>query len=145
MGGFKAREKVSGLEYDFSGITVAADGDQELLDEAKGVIPEPSTYGVRRMNGRLNDLLGLDADASMEQRLNALASKSEAEMHDIDTEQLDIIAEITSGCPSAQELAALPFRHRQAFYGWLIGELANPSAGTTSTRRSVVPLKSATS
>lgn len=145
MAGFKARERVSGLEYDLSGITVADDDAQALLDSAKGVIPEPSTYAVRRMNGRLNDLLGLEADATMEQRLEALASKTEDEMHEIDDEQLDIIAEIANGSPSREELEALPFRHRQAFYGWLIGEMANPTAGTTSTRRLVVPLKSATS
>lgn len=145
MGGFKAREKVSGLEYDFTGITVADKSDQDLLDEAVGVIPEPSTYGVRRMNGRLNDMLGLAPDATLQERMEALSSKTEAEMHEVDDEQLDIIAEITDGSPSREELAALPFRHRVAFYGWILGELNNPSAGTTSTRRSVVPLKSATS
>jgi hypothetical protein len=145
MAGFKAREKVSGLEYDFTGITVADEDDQALLDQAVGVIAEPSTYAVRRMNGRQNDLLNLPADATLQQRLDALASKTEEEMHEMDAEQLDIISEITDGAPSRAELEALPFRHRQAFYGWLIGELANPSAGTTSSRRSVVPLKSATS
>ena len=145
MAGFKAAEKVSGLDYDFSGIVVADADAQDLLDHAHGVIPEPSTQATRRLTARQNDLLGLPPDATPQDRLDALAAKSEEEMLEIDDQQLDIIAELTAGQPSREEIAALPFRHRQAFYGWLLGELNNPSVGTTSTRRSVVPLKSATS
>ncbi len=145
MAGFKAREVVSGLDYDFGGITANDDDTQKVLDSARGVIPEPSTLQVRRMNSRQKDLLELPADATVQDTLDALATKTEEELLEIDEQQLDIIADITSGSPSREELAALPWRHRQAFYGWLLGELNNPTAGTTSTRRSVVPLKSATS
>lgn len=145
MGGFKAREVVSALEYDFAGIKANTPEDQELLDAARGVTPEPSTMQVRRMNTRQKALLGLPADATVKDTLDALATKSEEELLEIDEEQLDIVADITSGEPSRDELAALPWRHRQGYYGWLLGELNNPSVGTASTRRSVVPLKSATS
>jgi len=133
MAGFKATAAVSGLSYDFSGVEVADDDDAELLDKAKGTTPEPSYAQVRHMQA-----------ATAPAEINrAMARMDEDELLERDGAIAEIIAGVTSGKPSLEEITALPFRVREAYVGWICGELNNPTAGTGSTRRSLVPVKNA--
>ncbi len=144
MAGFKASERVSGLSYDFRGVEVDDPDNQALLDGAKGTTPEPSSRQVRTMQARQREILGLGPDTTPEEANKALASKTEDEWFELDDEVLDMIADVTSGRPSRDELAALPFRAREAYYGWILGELNNPSVGASgSTRRALAPVKNA--
>lgn len=144
MSGFKASERISSLSYDFRGITVADDDAQELLDGARGVTPEPSPRQVRHMQARQREVLGLSPDTTPEEANKVMAGKDEAEWNDIDDDVLDMIAELTNGSPSREELAVLPFRVQQSYYGWLLGELNSPSIGTSgSTRPSLAPVRTA--
>lgn len=144
MSGFKASERVSGLSYDFRGVEVDDINDQTLLDDARGTTPEPSSRQVRTMQACQREILGLGPDTTPEDMNKALAGKSEAEWFELDDEVLDMIADVTSGRPSRDELAALPFRAREAYYGWILGELNNPSAGASgTTRRALAPVKNA--
>lgn len=143
MAGFKATQAVSGLSYDFTGLEVQDDETAELLDGAKGTTPEPSYQQVRHMQTRLKELLGLDGDADVAEINRAMARLSEAELLERDDDIADIIAGVTSGRPSIEEIAALPFRVREAYVGWICGELNNPTVGTGSTRRSLAPVRNA--
>lgn len=143
MAGFKATAAVSGLSYDFSGVEVADDDDAELLDKAKGTTPEPSYAQVRHMQAELKELLGLAAATDPAEINRAMARMDEDELLERDTAIAEIIAGVTSGKPSLEEITALPFRVREAYVGWICGELNNPTVGTGSTRRSLAPVKNA--
>lgn len=144
MGGFKAVERVSALTYDFRGITVADPDAQDILDQAHGSTPEPSSHAVRRMQARQREALGMAPDTSQEEVNRALASKTEDEWRELDDEFTDMISEVCAGRPSRAELVALPYRVRESFYGWILGELNNPTDGTSAgTRRSLAPVKNA--
>lgn len=144
MTGFVASERISALKYDFRSIEAADDDAQELLDQAKGVTPEPSTRQVRHMQARQREILGLSQDTSVEEANRVLAGLDEDAWNEVDDDVLDMVAEVTNGRPSREEIAALPFRYQQGYYGWLLGELNSPSIGTSnSTRRSLAPVKNA--
>lgn len=46
----------------------------------------------------------------------------------ITPERIAAMAELCQGHPSAEEIKALPFRHQEAFMGWLMGVFSNPSS-----------------
>lgn len=143
MAGFKATEAVSALTYDFRGIAVADDEAAELLEKAHGTTPEPSVEQFRRFQAAQREMLGVPPGTPQEEVNATLSTMSVDELREMDEEFLDMIAEVTSGAPSREELAALPFRTRQRYYGFLIGELDSPTTGTaTPSRRSLVPVKS---
>jgi hypothetical protein len=135
MAGFKATEAVSALTYDFRGFAVADEDAAELLKEAHGTTPEPSVEQFRRLQAAQRELLGLQPGASQEEVNASLAGMSVDEMREMDEEMLDIVADVTSGAPSRDELAALPFRIRQRYYGFLFGELDSPTTGTAPPAR----------
>jgi hypothetical protein len=144
VAGFKASAAISTLSYDFTGIEVADDEAQALLDQAKGTTPEPSGRQVRHFQARQRELLGLTPDASPEDVTKRMAEMTEDDFLGIDDDAVDMVSEVTSGRPSREELAALPFRVREAYYGWIIGELNSPTTGSgTSSRRSLAPVKNA--
>jgi hypothetical protein len=143
MAGFKATAAVSGLSYDFTGLEVLDDDAADLLDKAKGTTPEPSYQQVRHMQAAIKTLLGLDPDVDPAEINKEMARMSEDDLLERDEEFTDIIAGVTSGRPSRDEIAALPFRVREAYIGWVCGELNNPTAGTGSTRRSLAPVRNA--
>jgi hypothetical protein len=143
MAGFKATAAVSGLSYDFTGLEVLDDDAADLLDKAKGTTPEPSYQQVRHMQAAIKTLLGLDPDVDPAEINKEMARMSEEDLLERDEEFTDIIAGVTSGRPSRDEIAALPFRVREAYIGWVCGELNNPTAGTGSTRRSLAPVRNA--
>lgn len=143
MAGFKATQAVSGLSYDFTGLEVQDDDAADLLDKCKGTTPEPSYQQVRHMQSRFKALLGLDGDVDPVEINKAMARMSEDELLERDDEIAEIISGVTSGRPSIDEISALPFRVREAYVGWICGELNNPTAGTGSSRRSLAPVKNA--
>lgn len=139
MSGFKASQAVSKMSYDFTGIEVADEDTAALLAKAKGVTPEPSPAQVRHFHATQRELLNLSPDTTQEEVVRAMAAKTEDQLLDMDEDIMDMMAEVTSGKPSRDLLAALPFRVREAYYGYLMGELANflATSGTTRNLRAV--------
>ena len=141
MAGFKASEAISTLNYDFTGFTVADERDAELLAKAKGTTPEPSGRQIRHFYAQQQKLFGLEPGATPQEIQDVVSKMTEDELHEMDEEIMDLMSAVTSGSPSREVLEALPFRIREMYYGWLLGELANPTIGTNGTsRRSLVPI-----
>jgi hypothetical protein len=143
MAGFKATTAVSGLTYDFTGLEVLDDDAADLLDKARGTTPEPSYPQVRHMQAQLKALLGLGDEVDPIEINKAMARMSEEDLLERDSDIAEIISGVTSGRPSLDEITALPFRVREAYVGWICGELNNPTAGTGSSRRSLAPVRNA--
>lgn len=132
--GFVAKQAVSALDYDFSGLGIAD------LDGVKGCSPEPSTDQVRAMQSRIRDLYDIaDLDPAA---INAyMAAMSEDELRDNAAQVAEIYADLCSQQPSTDQILALPHRVFAAYIGYLSGELNNPTAGSSVTRRSLAPVK----
>lgn len=137
MAGFKATAVISKMSYDFSGIAVDDEEVGAMLDKAKGVTPEPSGAQVRHFQQRQKEILGLAPDTPIADLNLAMQAKTEDELLEMDEDIMDIVAEVTSGKPSRDVLAALPFRVREAYYGHIVGELSNFLAGNATIRRSL--------
>lgn len=134
MAGFKATQVISKMSYDFTGIPLADEDVAKVLDGARGVTPEPSGAQVRQFQISMREVLGLPPNTPQAEIILAINAKSKDELLDLDEDFMDIVAEVTSGSPSREILAALPFRIREAYYGYIYGELSNFLAGSATTR-----------
>lgn len=135
MAGFKATTVVSKMSYDFTGIPLADQDVAKVLDAAKGVTPEPSGEQVRQFQIAMRSVLGLPQETPQAEILATINAKSKDELLDLDEDFMDIVSEVTSGMPSREILAALPFRIREAYYGYIYGEMTNFLAGSATTPR----------
>jgi hypothetical protein len=140
--GFKAKEAVEALDFDFEGIGTGA----------KGTIAEPSTGLV---NGYMKNMKDLMREANnMRRRAEGLSEESDeeisdedlekrmAEMDELEAEAIDFQQRSTEhlavlcgaqydeesqtfsgGSPTLEDLQSLPYRHLQAFTQWLTGEI----------------------
>jgi hypothetical protein len=130
--GFDASSAVVALDYDFS----------EYVEDAKGTIPEPTSDGFQRYFARLQEavtglgLADLGDDPGPEQIGRALAALGDDAFAKISETMLDATAELCQGSPTRDQIEALPYRIRQAFFGWLQGQLADPTQFNAATRRS---------
>jgi len=136
--GFKAATAVDPFDYDL----------KPYADTA-GVIPEPSDAQVREFYAglgniledvlgeeRLRDILGDDYQR-FEQRDPEAMMKVQAATNNVDDMEkaqermLDLHAAVCSHRPDRDQLAALPYRVKQAFYGqlqrWLSPEASRPA------------------
>jgi hypothetical protein len=141
-GGFKASEAVEALDFDFSGISLADENAAQILENAKGTVPEPTQRQLTHFFHRLTELAAsadvpdIPDDPSPQQVLAVLGSMSDEQLEQQNEQVIQIFAELCSGSPSAEQLAALPHRVRQAFIGWLSEKLANPPKLHPATRPS---------
>ena len=120
--GFDAGSAVEALEYDFT--TCAIDGKPCL---GQGTIPEMTDKQLRdfgKATLRVMKKLGGDANATSPKTLFASLAPENLEVALDDMTAM--VATFCQGHPSEDELKALPFRVRQAFFGWLFGELFSP-------------------
>jgi len=129
MPSFNAADAAEPLEYDFAPYA-----------DARGTVPEPSDDQVAEFYGNLSRnlerALGAErvADVDMTDPLEvgalfqSLTSEDHRAMYD---SLLDLHAGVCSGEPSREQIAALPFRLRRAFYGmvqgWLRPESSRPA------------------
>lgn len=134
--GFVAKQAVAKLEYDFTGLGIAG------LDDVKGCSPEPTAEQVLHMQFELRELFHLDNSdpGAINQYLSSL---SEDEYAEHDAEIARIYADVCSQQPTTKQILALPHRIRAAYIGYLSGELNTPTAGSSVTRRSLAPVKTA--
>lgn len=106
------------LNYDFTAVGGAA-----------GVIPEPSTEQIETFVEMLREVMptkdGPDGSVSID--FAVLTTRVE-EGEDLELLLNTAVSDLCSGTPSVPEIAALPFRVKQRFYGWIVGTFFHPEA-----------------
>lgn len=137
--GFDAAKDIDPFDYNLSPYV-----------DAKGTTPEPSDEAVRKFYVGLGNML---EDTLGEERLRSIltteeyadfklrkpeplikvqaATNNEEDMAAASDRALQLHADICGGSPTVDELAQLPFRVKQAFYGalqrWLSPEASRPA------------------
>lgn len=113
MAGFKAETVVEKLEWDF----------RPFVADAHGVTPEPSDDKAFAFLEALRDLTNADSD---EEAVGKLAGMSSEEMRAVEEKLVGATADLCSDCPTRDQITALPYRQRQAFFGYITGQVLNP-------------------
>lgn len=109
MAGFDAGNAVQELKWTFKPDV-----------DADGVIPEPADKLIDEFWTGLRDLTEA---ATNDDAMKKLASDAAPE---IATKTAALFGTLCQEKPSTDQILALPYRKRQAFYGWVVGQLANP-------------------
>lgn len=127
---------VSSIEYDFS-----------KWNGPKGSVPEPSDAAIKQFfkavkeaASKLDDVNATEIEDNPEAVSGMLESLNEDSLFEIADDIADAIGEMSNGQPSSGQVKALPFRVKQAFFGFLMGEIQAPegsSGGTTTSLRAV--------
>ena len=125
------------IEYDFT-----------KWNGPKGVVPEPPRGLVndmmKKVSAAFKELGVSDKDnLTPEDVADTMNEVEDDEMFQKLTDKLvEILAEVCSGSPSKEALAALPYRPFMGFFGYLIGNLTNPEGSTPGTNNSPRRLRS---
>lgn len=131
MAKFDAGTAVEAMEYDFTAYGGSSgtipEPSEETLDLFMKKIREVALEARRLVNQK-----GDPNDLSPEDMLNTLSEMDEDTMTKSLSVVSDALAELCSGTPTAEEISRLPFRVRQAFTGWLVGQF-RPEARTAAT------------
>lgn len=129
--------------FDFSDYQTESWELRPFVD-VSGFFIEPSEEQVNRffaeLAGLVNDLQDQAAGPKIEtddpdlsgKVVERLADLDEALLRKLSEGMLDAYAAVLSNSPSRENLAALPYRPRQAFYGYVMGWL-RPEAGKPAT------------
>lgn len=113
---FTANKVLDPLEYDFAPYCDAA-----------GSVPEPSDDQVVAYQHGLANAVGEATGAEVTNRdalIEALAALTEEQMRKIDEVMLDVHADVCGGSPSREHIATLPYRLKQAWYGYVAAWLS---------------------
>lgn len=126
MSTFNLTDEVGALDYNFEPYA------------GKGTIPEPSTMQIQAFRQALGEMLGeVDEDSSNKVDDVALAKRLaeylKSDTTEADEKSLHIVADVCSNQPSFDDLQALPYRARQAFFGWVVGMLLVPEGARPAT------------
>lgn len=111
----------------FDGATAVSRLDWKFNDGTEGVVPEPSTEQVGAFFDQLHLILDRPEDEKVEDVVNYMAQLSAAQMQLVDEKLLAAYASLCSDQPSAAQLRAVPHRERQVFFGWITGQVVNPT------------------
>ncbi len=164
--GFVAKDKIDRMSYDFTGLGPEDDDgnptDIPGLEDAKGVTPEPSAAQIRRMKFLVRQIyVRNQADAEEDLKIakrrqkavedgseddlieSRIREMSEDDFARDDEAWLDALAEATSGKPSREQIAALPFRVQAHFVSYMYEKLTNPQSASDDTKPSLAAVKSA--
>jgi hypothetical protein len=139
--GFDAANAVTPLDYDLSAYK-----GEDGKPLSKGTIPEPSRAKLDAFwEGRRQVLADAGIDLAELEGFDPLDPDSRAELTkkfaSIPDEkrkamapaQLKHVAAVCSNTPSEQEIKALPGRVQDAFIGWLMGLLSNPTPSSDTS------------
>lgn len=127
MAGFVASEQVDELTYDFK------------PHGPEGTIPEPSATQIQDFRQAIAQMFQDMVPEDMDDEAKAVSAvKRVVEFLGKDTSEeqqkiLQTVAAVCSDNPSFDVLDKLPYRHQQAFIGWLSGVLLIPKALTPVT------------
>lgn len=125
---FSADRALEALDYDFRPYV-----------KCHGTIAEPSDDQVHAMNAALRDAVVALTGEGFDPEDRAAAAKVFASLTDeqlraMDAESVNAVAHVTGLNPSPEDIAALPYRIKRAFIGWLTMEINDPEGRTTATR-----------
>jgi len=145
MTGFDAGAEVDPLDYDFTTIKAIPNDVREILQDAKGTIPEPSNDQVNKFlrsqrakleeaGVNVKDFDPTDQQKSMLVIAQAMVDASPETVDKIAAGMVDAVAELCGGRPTREQIDALPVRIRTAFFGWLMGQLTNPESAAGGTK-----------
>ena len=115
--GFNVQEMLDPLDYDFHPYVDAA-----------GVTPEPSDDQMKTAQAGLAEIFPVNEKGELDLKVLAERVTTVEEGSALEARLFEILAGLTSGQPSADEMKALPFRAQRAYMGWLMGKLLNPEA-----------------
>lgn len=95
-----------------------------------GTVPEPSSTQIEEFLAVLREVMPTTIDAEGEPVLDIDAVSKFFEGHEDDAEDMvnEAISAVCSHVPTAAEIKALPFRVKQAFYGFVMGAFLSPEA-----------------
>ncbi|WP_027947219.1 hypothetical protein [Amycolatopsis taiwanensis] len=133
--GFVLSEHAAPLDYDFG-------------NGVKGTVPEPSSKAVNKFLARLRlsvRAAGVEIDdtASSVELSRVMQGLTAEQMDAVTDESTDAICEVTQNHPTREDLDAAGHRPRQAFLGWLLGELTRPEGAKPGTTRTPAALPGA--
>jgi hypothetical protein len=143
--GFDAGKSVTTLDYDLTTANVADEEAREILKDAKGTIPEPSQAALDRFTSHVRDiatdpdlaaLVALGEDPDPAAVIDAVGQMPEEKLNQVTEGMLDVIIDVCQGSPTEEQIRALPPRVRNAFVGWVSGELVGPTGPTSGSSRS---------
>jgi hypothetical protein len=117
MAGYKADEVVEKLEWDFT----------PFVPDAKGVVPEPSTEQVGAFFEQLHLIFDRPAGETDDKVVDYMRRMSEDQMSLGDDKLLAAHADLCGNSPNVDQLRALPHRQRYAFFGWITGQVTDPT------------------
>lgn len=131
MAGFVAAEEVEPLNFDFKPYGTD--------DENVGVIPEPSSDQIQQFRTTVSELIqqelpDIDDEASIAVLRRALIAAIGKDQTELQQKMLQALADVCSNRPSFDLLHHLPWRHQQAFTGWISGIFLLPNASTLATK-----------
>lgn len=106
--------------------------------DAKGITPEPSDDTVRKMNTALRDAVKKIAGEDFDPTDRIAAGRIFAKLTDdqlaaMESDNVAAIAIVTGTNPSAEQIDALPHRHKREYIRWMIKELNDPEGKATAT------------
>jgi len=142
MSQFVLADEVEDLKFNFEPYPLSTQKDvDEFADLRVGVIPEPTSAQIQNFRTSIAEMLtemlpdespSLVEDDPIKLRKLLLATIGKDQTV---TQQkaLHAIADVCSGKPSFDVLNALPWRHQQAFSGWISGIFLLPQAPTPAT------------
>lgn len=158
MAGFKADDAVPKLEWDFTKYVSGAKGVspepgnlallqfnmrmRSLVDAERRIVTAQLTKETQKAEGAskeekqalLDRWATMDLDAGATVSLDELAAIMPAEEGErLHRKQAELVAELLQNSPSVDQIMGLPGRIRQAYFGWIAGQLMDPEFGAAGT------------
>jgi hypothetical protein len=156
--GFKASEAVPKLEWDFTEYVPGAKGVspepsnlsilnfnlniRSLVDATRRIKTAQVEQSVAKANGatkeekeaELAKWSALDLEKATLEVLDEMTQiVPAAEGEEIQRKEAKLVAELLQDCPSEEQIMGLPGRVRQAYFGWIAGQLMDPEFGAAGT------------
>jgi len=155
---FKAEDAVPKLEWDFTrwvpdakGVSpepsnmalLAFNAEMRALVDAEARIKKAQIILAMERSGGLSDEekkaeldrwanLGL-AEGTAEALEEVLAILPPEDGEKLNEKQAVLVAGLLNGCPSVDQIMGLPGRVRQAYFGWIAGQLMDPEFGAAGS------------
>lgn len=105
-----------------------------LKEKAEALSPEEALAEMRRQ-------AELTVDQAFDEIIDELNKvMTEGEMESLSNQMAKLVAEASNDCPSAEQIMALPYRLRIAFFGWFAGEMNSPEASAVVSNTSLARL-----
>lgn len=134
MSHFDASTAVEVITFDFTKYGGGAGEIPEPTDEVLDNFFQGLSITMGNLKESVKDMKDLDA-TDPESVQAALSAVQEGDtMQKVSADLNVLIAGLTQGSPSEEDIQRLPFRVKQAFLGWLTGQFS-PEGGTPTSKQ----------